>query len=41
MDPLETTINSNFSFYLSNEMNVGTVVQQTKSKHYYDFEQVM
>lgn len=35
---LETTINSNFSFYLSNEMNyVGTGAGKPKAKHYYDF----
>jgi hypothetical protein len=35
---LETTINSNFSFYLSNEMNyVGTGANKPKAVHYYDF----
>jgi len=35
---LETTINSKFSFYLSNEMNyVGTGANKPKIKHYYDF----
>jgi len=35
---LETTINSNFSFYLSNEMNyVGTGANKPKTTHYYDF----
>ncbi|WP_375560551.1 DUF6029 family protein [Bernardetia sp. OM2101] len=35
---LETTIKSNFSFYLSNEMNyVGTGAGKPKAKHYYDF----
>lgn len=35
---LETTINSNFSFYLSNEMNyVGTGAGKPKPTHYYDF----
>lgn len=35
---LETTINSNFSFYLSNEMNyVGTGANKPKTKNYYDF----
>lgn len=35
---LETTINSKFSFYLSDEMNyVGTGANKPKAKHYYDF----